>query len=353
MQLFSRSQDTAPSNESDKGKLKQQLEEKMIGLFEQVTSEKNKYYQENSDKLPAPQSVPSIVNSCAIQNAVISGGAGLVPGPLGMLAVLPEIALIVRNQLSMVYDIGLAYGHGKKLNADVLASVFGFALGSGTLGLIAIHGQKVLVKRASLRLMQKFVQLMAGKISQRLLKSMVGKWIPVAGAVALAAWSKFSTHAIAGRAKSLFEKDFSVLDEFLDEVAEDEQTTNSQSDTDQNFDDLKIKALINLMRIDGSIADEEQEYIALLIEKAEIADEVKLELIENMNQPNKIKIDYTEIKESPEDSVGLIIDMVALAKRDNEFHISERLYIKQVGKILNISASDLEEAMSSVQLSVE
>jgi len=320
----------------------------MLGLFEQVTSEKNNYYQKNSDKLPTPQSIPSIVNAYANQNAVISGGAGLVPGPLGMLAVLPEIALIVRNQLSMVCDIGFAYGHGKKLNADVLASVFGFALGSGTLGLIAIHGQKVLVKRASLRLMQKFVQLMAGKISQRLLKSMVGKWLPVAGAVALAAWSKFSTHAIADRAKSLFEKDFSVLDEFLDEVSEDEKTTDSQSDVEQSFDDLKIKTLINLMRIDGSITDEEQEYIALLIEKAEIDDDVKLELIENINQSNKVKVDYSEIRESPEDAVGLIIDMVALAKRDNEFHISEKLYIKQVGKILNIAANDLEEAMSSI-----
>ena len=320
----------------------------MLGLFEQVSREKNKYYQENSDKLPTPQGIPSIVNSYANQNAVISGGAGLVPGPLGMLAVLPEIALIVRNQLSMVYDIGFAYGHGKKLNADVLASVFGFALGSGTLGLIAIHGQKVLVKRASLRLMQKFVQLMAGKISQRLLKSMVGKWIPVAGAVALAAWSKFSTHAIADRAKSLFEKDFSVLDEFLDEAEAEEPTTASQSNVEKSFDALKIKALMNLMRIDGSIANEEQEYIALLIEKTEIADDIKLELIENMNQSNKIKIDYSEIRESPEDAVGLIIDMVALAKRDNEFHISEKLYIKQVGKMLNISASDLEEAMSSI-----
>ena len=102
------------------------------------------------------------------------------------------------------------------------------------------------------------------------------------------------------------------------------------------------------MRIDGSITDEEQEYIALLIEKAEIDDDVKLELIENINQSNKVKVDYSEIRESPEDAVGLIIDMVALAKRDNEFHISEKLYIKQVGKILNIAANDLEEAMSSI-----
>ena len=372
MQLFNKKDVSA--SEEGKNALQQKLEEGMLGLFEQVVQNKEEYYSKNSDKLPTVESIPTIVKSYATQNAVISGGAGLVPGPLGMLAIVPEITVVIKNQIDMIYDIGAAYGYKDKLTPELLVSLTAFALGSGSLGLLLIHGQKVLVKRASLRLVQKLVHLMAGKVSQRLLKSMVGKWIPIAGAVALAAWSKISTHFIANKAISVFQKEISFSDEETDEIPTGVREEGDKSDLidvssstslgekssdlsassddhlsqDSNgkFDILKIQSLINLMRIDGSIKDEEQEYIGVLIENSSISDQEKLNLIEQMSQSKKFEIDYTEIAHSPDDSVGLIVDLVGLAKRDGEFHIAEKLYIKQIGKILGISGQDLEEVMA-------
>ncbi len=349
MQVFQSKKDNSDT-ESASNKLQQQIEEKMLDLFEKVIEDRGKYFDEHKDKVPTPNSVSAIANSYANGNAAISGGASLVPGPWGMLAVVPEIVLIIRNQISMVYDIGVAYGHRKKIDPQLLASVFGYALGTGTLGLLVIHSQKILVKRGSLRIMQKLVQLMAGRVTQRLLKSMVGKWIPLAGAVALAAWSKISTHMIAGKAVSVFEKEIEISDGAEDG---DEIITVSDSDSEaiedlkeDNFDELKIQALINLMRIDGSIEDEEMEFIAQIIEDANIDDQNKLDLIEQMNQGSKFKIDYSKIADSPSDATDLIVELVSLAKRDGDFHISEKIYIKQVGKMIGIDGSDLEEVMA-------
>ncbi|MEL7071805.1 MAG: TerB family tellurite resistance protein [Cyanobacteria bacterium J06581_3] len=337
MQLLRKRPAKADSAVNTADSLQEQLEEKIFGLFGQVVKDRANYYEAHPDELPTAESLPTLTKYCANQNAGISGGASLVPGPLGMLVVIPEIVLIIKNQVEMVYDIGVAYGYKKQLSPELLASVVGYALGAGTLGLLALHGQKVLVKRASLRLMQKLVKLMAGKVSQRLLKSMVGKWVPLAGAVALAAWSKYSTHAVAKKAISIFEKELEFdndevgIEAYVEDEESLETTDSLDTQVESRIEKTKIKSLINLMRIDGDIKPEEQEFIGSVIEDSSVPGAEKLELIENMNQSDKLQVDYSEIKKSPEDAVSLIIDLVALSKQDGDFHISEKMYIKQVG----------------------
>lgn len=351
MQLLRKKPTETTSTTNSIDNLKEQLEEKMFGLFAQVVEDRANYYEAHPGELPAVESLPTLTKYCANQNAAISGGASLIPGPLGMLAVLPEIVLIIKNQVEMVYDIGVAYGYKKQLSPGLLASVVGYALGAGTLGLLALHGQKVLVKRASLRVMQKLVKLMAGKVSQRLLKSMVGKWVPLAGAVALAAWSKYSTHAVAKKAVSIFEKELDFDDDevgieaYVDDKPSLETGNSSGTGVNNRIEKTKIESLINLMRIDGEIKPEEQEFIGLVIEDSNVSDAEKLELIGKMNQSDKVQVDYSEIKKSPDDAVSLIIDLVALSKQDGDFHISEKMFIKQVGKMVGMSQDDLSEVM--------
>ncbi len=351
MQLLRKRTIKSDSDASNTGSLQEQLEEKMFNLFGQVVEKRSDYYDSHQNELPTIQSLPTLTKYCGNQNAAISGGASLVPGPLDMVAVVPEITWIIKNQVEMVYDIGVAYGYRKQLSPELLASVVGYALGAGTLGLIALHGQKVLVKRASLRLMQKLVKLMAGKVSQRLLKSMVGKWVPVAGAVALAAWSKYSTHAVAKKAISIFEKEFVFSDDevglegYMENQDSLEVSKGNSSGTESRIEKAKIESLISLMRIDGEIKSEEQKFIGLIIEDSTVPDGERIDLIKKMNQTTKLQVDYSEIKKSPEDAVSLTIDLVALSKQDGEFHISEKMFIKQVGKMVGMSQDDLSEVM--------
>jgi hypothetical protein len=130
--------------------LQSKLAEKMMGVFELVVSDRSGHFAKHPDQIPDKKSVPSIINSYFVTNAAISGGASLVPGPWGMVAVIPEIAVVIRNQLAMIYDVGMAYGKSKVLNKELLAGVLLTAMGSSTGSVLVMQGNKVLVKRVAL-----------------------------------------------------------------------------------------------------------------------------------------------------------------------------------------------------------
>jgi hypothetical protein len=51
-------------------------------------------------------------------------------------------------------------------------------------------------------------------------------------------------------------------------------------------------------------------------------------------------------KDNPEESLALLMDLVALAARDGQVHLAEKLYIKQVGQTLGFADSDIEDLIS-------
>jgi uncharacterized protein (DUF697 family) len=330
-----------------------QLAEKMIGLFDLVVSDRSKYYREQPDKVPNPASVQSIINSYSVINAAISGGASLVPGPWGMVAVIPEIAAVIRNQLAMIYDIGMAYSKSQVLNKELLAGVFLSAMGTSTGALLVMQGGKVIVRRVSLRVFQRIVMLLAGKVTQQMLRSIVSKWLPVIGAAAMAAWSNYITRQIGKKAVEILEKPIEIeAEEIEDEsivegVAKTRTYKSEPIPTENTYDytGLKIKALINLMKIDKRLKPEEQGYIQTLIENSEIDDEAKIELANLIDVAGKISVDFTLFAKAPDEAAGMLFDLIGLAKRDGEFHLAEKIYIKQAGKLMGISESDIEEAM--------
>src|SRR5688500_2291620 len=101
--------------------LQNKLAEKMMGVFELVVSDRSGHFAKHPDKIPDKKSVPSIINSYSVANAAISGGASLVPGPWGMVAVIPEIAAVIRKLLAMLFDVGLECRTGKVLYKDIYA----------------------------------------------------------------------------------------------------------------------------------------------------------------------------------------------------------------------------------------
>lgn len=103
--------------------LQNKLAEKMMGLFDFVVSDRSGHYAKHPDKIPDKKSVPSIINAYSMTNAAISGGVNLVPGPWGLVAIIPEITYVIRNQLAMIYDVGMAYGKSTVLNKELLAGV--------------------------------------------------------------------------------------------------------------------------------------------------------------------------------------------------------------------------------------
>lgn len=330
------------------------LAEKMMGVFDLVVSDRSGHFAKHPDQIPDKKSVPSIINSYSRTNAAISGGAGLVPGPWGMVAVIPEIAAVIRNQLAMIYDVGMAYGKSKVLNKELLAAVLLTAMGSSAGSLLVMQGSKVLVKRVSLRVFQKIIVMLAGRITQQALKSAISKWLPVVGAAAMAVWSNYLTRQVGKKAVEIFEKEIVLSEEVMEEMPLETESvsvptaTISRSSTPGISPDLpKVQTLVNLMKVDGTIKAEEREYVQTIIGNADLTESERADLTQAIDRNGKFVVDYSAFASSPDDAIGLLVDMVTLAKRDGTFHITEKMFVKQVGKLLGFSDNDIDETMTT------
>ena len=334
--------------------LQSKLAEKMMGVFELVVSDRSGHFANHPDQIPDQRSVQSIINSYSIKNAAISGGASLVPGPWGMVAVIPEIAAVIRNQLAMIYDVGMAYGKSKVLNKELLAGVLITAMGSSAGSLLVMQGSKVLVKRVALRAFQQIIAMLAGKITQQALKSAISKWLPGVGAAAMAVWSNYLTRQVGKKAIEIFEKEIVLSAEVIEEIPlETESPTvptaiSSRASTPGISPDLpKVQTLVNLLKVDGTIKAEEREYVQTIIGNADLTESEKADLTQAIDKSGKFVVDYSAFASSLDDAIGLLVDMVTLAKRDGTFHITEKMFVKQVGKLLGFSENDIEETMAT------
>ena len=180
------------------------LHSALNSAFDYVIENRSDYYRKNPSNLPQLNSVSGLISSYTRNNAAISGGASLIPGPWGMAAVIPELTLVIRNQIQMVYDIGVANGKQAQLTKELLMGIFLTAMGSSAGSLLTIHGGKILVRRASLQVIQKIIAMLGGRVTQQVIKSTVSKWLPVVGAGAMAAWTGYMTKNIGEKANELF-----------------------------------------------------------------------------------------------------------------------------------------------------
>ncbi len=328
----------------NKAKIQDDLYSKMLGVFSSIANEREGHYLKNPSELPEESNVGKIIASCGYQNAAISGAISLVPGPLGMAAAIPEIMLIVRNQVRMIYDIGIAKGRKDVINKELLAGIYAEAFESENIDLLSERDDKVFIKRASGNIFQEIIAFMAGRITQQLMKSMISKWVPVVGAVAMSVWSKYSTQLIGMKAKEVFEKEIEILEDHQGIVIEIDAEQEQHID-EELLTRLRIVSLCNLMKVDGIIRDVEKEYIETMISNSGLDKNTQMKLQAEMEVPGLADVDYHPFPEDYIETTGLLIDLVALAKRDGEFHIAEKNYIQEVGRKLGISDDKIKAIM--------
>ncbi len=322
--------------------IQEKLSQGLADAVEKVSHEREEYYKDHSN--PSKNEISYIIQSYGNKNAVISGGAGMIPGPWGMAASIPEIVAVIKNQMSMIYDIAKAHGHAKVEKELIIAVLFG-AVGNATTSLIVVQGQKIMVKRVGARALQNIIKILGGKITQQMAKSMAAKWLPIAGAVAMATWSKYSTHQIGNKAIEVFSRSIEFEN---DEMLEINTPDLAIEDTDLSgsISKVKIQTLINLMKIDGHIDEKEVQYIQNFIEKSNLSNEDEMQLIEQLGSSDKIKVDYSLFKDNHEDGLYLLIDLIALAKVDEKFDVTEKMFVKNIAKTIGFNENDLAELLN-------
>lgn len=328
--------------------MQEQIAEQLFPLFDSVLDERAKHYEKNPGSVPRPAELDRLIKAYARQCSFLVGGCNLIPGPWGLLAIVPEIMGVMKFQLEMIYDIGRAYGC-KKITRELLLGILLSGSGSGAGGLIVIQGSKVAVKRASLRMIQKLVQALGGKVTQKLIKSVLAKWIPLVGAAVLATWSYYSTTKLGENACQILSKDV-VFDEgaVIDvdgaevPVIPAEDMVEPPSATAEH-----IKLLIALMHVDRQASTHEREFIEPLLANCGLPVETQAELEALLETAITPEINYEAFKGQPEEGLVIMMDLVGLAKADGRLHPAEKMFLRRVGERFGFTSQEVDELLAA------
>lgn len=156
----------------------------------------------------------SLASTAALKAAGISGGLALPPGPLGMATILPDLVTIWKLQAQMVADIASAYGKKAYLTKEqMLYCLFKHAAAQGVRDLVVRVGERMLIRRVSLRAFQSAARKVGVKTTQRVIAKGISRWLPIVGALGVGAYAYYDTGQVAATAIELFSHEIDLEDD--------------------------------------------------------------------------------------------------------------------------------------------
>lgn len=309
-----------------------------------------------NDNIPGVSSIPKMVEDFLKKYSTITeacnnmirwqltyaGGLGFVTN-LGGLITLPvtipsNIASVLYIQIRLVAAV--AYMGGCDLKSEqVRTSIFLSLLGGHATIVLESVGVKV-TKQLSIKAIKKISGDTLKQINQAVGFRLVTKFgttgilnmskiVPIVGGLVGGTIDLLTTNAIANTAKKIFLGN-TIEKERLDE-----------------FEVLRIKALINMAKIDGHVANEEQELILEIIENSSIAEDEKQKLCSLMNDRKMIDIDLTLFKKNELYGFSLLNSLISVIVVDHKIQPAERLYLKKIAKEIGVSADNISEILNS------
>jgi hypothetical protein len=140
--------------------------------------------------------------------AAVAGGLAIVPGPVGILTIIPALGEIWRIQRQLVSDIAACYGKSAILTPTVMVYCL-FKHGSATVfkETVVQLGGRLLVKQGSLQVFQRLIEKISINVTQRLIGQFISRWLPLIGSAAIGAFTYRDTRKVAANAITAFENE--------------------------------------------------------------------------------------------------------------------------------------------------
>ena len=149
-----------------------------------------------------------LATEAARRASAISAGLSLPPGPVGLVTILPDLAAIWTLQSRLVSDIAAVYGQTAALNrASMVYCLFKHGGAALVRDLVVRAGERLVVRNASLRLLQVTLSKVGIRVSERVVGQALSRFIPILGALGVGAYAYYDTSKVAANAIELFSSD--------------------------------------------------------------------------------------------------------------------------------------------------
>jgi uncharacterized protein (DUF697 family) len=157
----------------------------------------------------SPAQAARLVAKLAAKKAAAAAGTlALPPGPLGWLTILPEMVAVWKVQAAMVADIAGLYGRQASLTQEqMLYCLFKHTASQAVRDLVVRAGERWLVKQATVGALQGIARRIGTRLSERVVTKTASRWLPLVGAIGVAAYAYYDTAQVAKAAIELFERE--------------------------------------------------------------------------------------------------------------------------------------------------
>jgi hypothetical protein len=149
-----------------------------------------------------------LCESAARTTAKISGLAAVVPGPLGLLTILPDIIAMWQIQSQLVSDIAAVYGKTSIISKEhMLWCLFKHSAAQTFRDVAYRMAERFLVQPLSMHAIGKLTQAIGVKLSQRTAGEAIARFLPLVGAAVVAGYAYYDTKKVGAAAIDLFSKE--------------------------------------------------------------------------------------------------------------------------------------------------
>jgi hypothetical protein len=148
----------------------------------------------------------AIQTTASLKAAAVSGTLALPTGPLGVAAIVPDLISVWRIQAKMVADIAGAYGQSAHLSQEhMVYCLFRHAAAQVVRDLAARVGERIVIRRATLKALQALAQRLGIRVSKQVIAKSAARWLPVVGSLGVAGYAYYDTAQVAATATELFD----------------------------------------------------------------------------------------------------------------------------------------------------
>jgi hypothetical protein len=178
---------------------------KTASWFERILENVLNTLGPNSDEITVDGSPQKMIRRASRTAFLISTGAGIPTGPVGLATIIPEVVAITKLQIDLIFKVAKFHQQEAKVNKTIILAVLGVAVGVVLKhALINKVGTRIIVKSLSAEGAKRITREIGEKFAVGLLKRGLGRWIPLMLAPVFGYLSLAMTRKVGREAESLF-----------------------------------------------------------------------------------------------------------------------------------------------------
>ncbi len=310
-----------------------------------------------------------VINGQTMKVTTISTIAG-IPGGLALLGTIPaDMMQYIFHVLVLAQKLGYIYGWPDLQEEDGSISegsrnvltlfvgvMFGTQAANKALGEVAKNlavqvakrlPQKALTKTFWYPIIKQIAKWLGKQLTKEQVGKIIGKAVPVLGGFVSGGITLATFRTMANRLREELRNEMELFktkdSHFYFDDFEEVQTNLSEED----YEELIIRACINIAKIDSEINDREKEYLLDMINSSELATEKKNHLESVMKEKTLEDINFSTYEINEIYATMLIENLLQMINVDDTMNSSEEIYLKKIARDFGVSDDNLEEMILS------